>query len=233
MSNDFFQLPLSFNVAHLLEDLEKCLSLQWIDHFNKNDYAGDWKIIALRSPEGTSENIYASVDAQFHNTPLLAQCPYFKQVIDSFHCEKEAIRLMQLAPGSEIKAHRDSKCGYEDGVFRIHIPLITEPEVLFYFNGIPVHMAVGECWYGNFNALHRIVHHGIKPRVHLVIDALRNAWSDELFAKAGYDFAWEEKQKRFQRKQQIPATIAALELMDTDTARQMIAGLKQELEYED
>jgi hypothetical protein len=231
MNNLFLQLPFSFNTEPLLADLHLCESESWVEHFNKNDYQGDWTIISLRSPGGSMDTIHTHGNEQYVDTPLLQSCPYFSEITQAFHCEKQAIRLMKLFPGSEIKAHRDQKCGYEDGVFRIHIPLITEPEVLFYFDGHPLHMRVGECWYGNFNALHRIVHEGTMPRVHLVMDCLRNAWSDQLFAEAGYDFAWDEQQKRLKRKQQIPATIEALERMDTDTARHMIAELKKELEH--
>lgn len=232
MKNLFLKLPFSYALNLLLTDLKICESETWVDHFNKNDYQGDWTIISLRSPGGNTDTIYTHGNEQYVNTPLLQSCPYFSQIIQAFLCEKQAIRLMKLFPGSEIKAHRDSECGYEDGVFRIHIPLITQPEVLFYFDGHPLHMGVGECWYGNFNALHRIVHGGTIPRVHLVMDCLRNAWSDELFTQIGYDFAWDEQQKRLKRKEQIPATIAALELMDTEVARKMIADLKKELENE-
>lgn len=231
MHNLFLQLPFSYDPAQLLADLRICEAETWVDHFNTKDYHGDWTIISLRSPGGNAQMIATHGNEQYVDTPLLLACSYFNELTQAFQCEKQAIRLMKLFPGSEIKAHRDNECGYEDGVFRIHIPLITEPEVLFYFDGHPLHMRAGECWYGNFNAIHRIVHQGTIPRVHLVMDCLRNAWSDELFAKAGYDFTWEEKQKRLQRQQQIPDTIAALALMDTEVARKMIADLQKELEF--
>lgn len=193
MKNQYFKLPFEFDLALLQQDLTHCLQWQWSDHFNKADYNGTWKVIALRSQNGTSDHIFAneSPDATFQNTPLLEQCPYFKSILDQFECEKETIRLLQLAEDSEIKEHRDHKLGYEDGIFRIHIPLQTNEQVWFYVNSIPLQMQVGECWYLNFNLPHRVLNKGNAPRIHLVMDCRRNAWSDQLFQQMGYDFECE------------------------------------------
>ncbi|TWV97945.1 aspartyl/asparaginyl beta-hydroxylase domain-containing protein [Chitinophaga pinensis] len=83
------------------------------------------------SVSGNSHDIFAHPDAQYQDTPVLAEMPYAKEIIDSWQCEKEAIRLLSLSPGSEIKPHKDPGCGYEDGVFRIHIPIMTQSDVYF------------------------------------------------------------------------------------------------------
>ena len=39
------------------------------------------------------------------DTPLLARCPYFPQLLAAFQCPLHAVRLMKLTPGSIIKPH--------------------------------------------------------------------------------------------------------------------------------
>ncbi|WP_430404079.1 aspartyl/asparaginyl beta-hydroxylase domain-containing protein [Fluviicola sp.] len=42
-------------------------------------------------------------------------------------------------------------------------------------------MLPGECWYTNVNFVHSVANRGTEDRVHLVIDGVRNEWTDELF----------------------------------------------------
>lgn len=69
------------------------------------------------------------------------------------NCDQESVRLMSLSPGSIIKEHIDQKLSYMDGDCRIHIPIITENEVIFYFNQQAIRMQVGEAWYGDLGYL--------------------------------------------------------------------------------
>lgn len=220
-------LPFRFDGDRLDADLAKALDFQWKSHFNNADYNGDWKIIALRSDDGLTDSIGAKDVHTYRNTPLMDLCPYFREITDGFCCEKQAVRLMQLAPGSHIKEHRDRGLGYADGVFRIHIPIRTHEEVLFYVNGHRVPMRRGECWYANFDLPHSVRNQGTEPRIHLVLDCLRNDWSDALFADNGYDL--EAIRHKPVPAEEIPKIIAQLETLDTDTARRIIEELKRQL----
>lgn len=221
------RLPFSFDGQKLDADLHTALAQQWKDHFNQADYSGNWKIIALRSDDGRTDNIDAKDVRSYRNTPLMDLCPYFNEVVNDFRCEKQAVRLMQLAPGSHIKEHRDRGLGYADGVFRIHIPIRTHEDVHFRVNGHRIPMRRGECWYANFDQPHSVENAGTEPRIHLVLDCLRNPWSDQLFADNGYDL--EAADRKEIPRDDIPKIIAQLEQMNTDTARQMIEDLKRQL----
>lgn len=225
--NDFFRLPFFFDEDKLVKDLEKCLSLSWTNHFNQQDYNGDWKSISLRSISGNIMDANAHPGAEYHNTVLLEQCSYFAEVLTSINCEKEAVRLLSLAPGSIIKTHVDQELGYPDGYFRIHVPVQTNPDVEFIVNDHNLVMKPGECWYANFSLPHSVANRGTTNRIHLVIDCKRNDWSDRVFAESGYCF---ETERQMQSEKPDPATlekmIAELERMDTDTARQLIDQLR-------
>ncbi len=231
MQNTFFKLPFSFIEDNLLADLEICKKHKFTAHFNTNDYEGQWTSIALHSQNGEVDNIFALTqnDTKFKETPLLKKCNYFKEIIDSFQCEKEAIRLLNLKPGSVINEHTDYNLGYEDGVFRIHIPITTNNKVQFFINAQEVKMCPGDCWYGNFNLPHSVRNDGETDRIHLVMDCLRNDWSDTLFAQCGYNFEVEKRQAAYSRET-ILQMIAQFKEMNTETSRKMIAQLEKELD---
>ena len=223
--NRFFRLPIQTDLAALQHDLRISEAYQWKLHFNQQDYNGSWTSIALRSPTGTETDIYAHSAGGFADTPLLEKCLGFQHILQQLRCEKESVRLLCLAPGSEIKTHNDMHTGYEYGFFRLHVPICTDPDVEFCVDGTHLSMLPGECWYANFHLPHSVKHNGTLNRVHLVIDCIRNEWSDALFAAAGYDFE-EERKAKIPDKETLKRMIEELALQNTDTARQ----LKSELE---
>ena len=228
MATNFLKLPFEFDAQLLQADLSNCQNYIWRDHFNTSDYEGEWKIIALRSISGKSQEITAS-SGDYKDTELMESCHYFREVIDTLQCQKESIRLMSLAPGSLIKPHRDNLLSYLEGFFRIHVPVTTEPEVMFFFDEQSVQMKAGEMWYGDFGVLHSISHGGTRPRVHLVIDCLRNEWSDQLFERSGYDFEYYKRIVHEKRIKDLPVIIANLEQMGANSNASLIADLKAEL----
>jgi aspartyl/asparaginyl beta-hydroxylase (cupin superfamily) len=82
------------------------------------------------------------------------------------------VRFLRLAAGSVIREHRDPGLRFEEGVFRLHIPVRTNPEVEFRVGGELLQMAEGECWYVNFDLPHALVNRGGSDRVHLVVDGV-------------------------------------------------------------
>jgi hypothetical protein len=228
--NHSFPLDFQFNVELLLADLAICQQKEWMLHFNQKDYSGEWASIALQSKSGKATDIYAisGTENTYKPTELLAECPYFQFVINQFKAPLESIRLLNLMPNSEIKTHRDQGCCYEDGVFRLHIPITTDEKVDFIVEGEKLQMQAGSCWYANFDLPHSVVHNGTKPRIHLIIDGLRNEWSDEIFRQAGYDFEAEKLRNEpdLETKKQM---IEMLKLMNTDAARELVEKLTSEI----
>ena len=233
MKTAFLKLPFRFSEEKLIADLEVCKNYNFTSHFNKNDYSGDWSSIALRSQNGKMDNIFAlpQGDGNYKNTELLQKCGYFEEIINSFQCEKESIRLLNLKPGGVIKEHTDYNLGYEDGIFRIHIPITTNENVHFFIDSKEVKMLPGECWYGNFNLPHSVRNDGKTDRIHLVMDCLRNEWSDSLFLESGYNFEIENEQPQYSRETKLQM-IEQLKLMKTETSEKMIAELQKELEID-
>lgn len=219
------KLPVSFSIDKLQTDLVVCENNLWTPHFNTNRYDGNWTSISLRSQSGLTNDIMSFANATYKNTDLLERCPYFKEITDWFQCDKEAVRLLRLDPQSEIKEHTDNDTSYEDGFFRIHIPIITNPEVFFYVDKKLVPMKMGECWYANFQLLHSVENRSAEPRIHLTLDCIRNEWSDKLFAAMGFDITESPDKNRYsdEEKEQI---IAELSRNPSEATAKIIADLQ-------
>jgi hypothetical protein len=171
---DRVRLPLAFDPARLAADLAKLEESDWIAHFVKQNYEGDWSALPLRAHAGAShpiQMIYSPPGAtEFVDTPLLARTPYFAEVIAAFECPVTCVRLMRLTPGSAIKEHRDHDLAAEEGWARIHVPVTSNPGVEFFVNGREVAMAPGEAWYLRLADPHSAANRGDADRVHMVID---------------------------------------------------------------
>jgi hypothetical protein len=218
------KLPISFSINKLQKELAICENDLWTPHFNTNRYEGNWTSVSLRSQSGLVNDITSFANTKHKNTNLLDRCHYFKEIMDWFQCEKEAVRLLRLGPGSEIKEHVDNDTSYEDGFFRIHIPIITNEEVFFYVDKKRVPMKIGECWYANFQLPHSVENKSTEPRIHLTLDCIRNDWSDKLFAEMGFDLNYSPESAVYSEevKQQI---IDELSLNPSEINAKIIADL--------
>ena len=181
----YLQLPFHFDVNKMQEELQQVDSKAWKLHYQKLHYEGDWTAFPLRSVNGDASNIFVSPQNNpvYKDTVFLDKSVYFKEVLSFFKCPLLAVRLLKLNAGAVIKEHKDGELCYEMGEIRIHIPVVTNNKVEFYLDKERMNLKEGECWYMNFNLLHRICNNGDTDRVHLVIDAVVNDWVKELFAQ--------------------------------------------------
>ena len=192
-----FMLPLRFDAGRLAADLARVEPGDWVPHFNRGYYEGDWSAVALRSIGGSARRINpAPVPVEEHaDTPLMARFPYFREVAAAFHMPLRTVRLLRLGARSSILEHRDEYLGYEDGQVRFHIPVVTSPLVEFRLAGHRLDMAPGETWYADFNHPHSVRNRADIDRVHLVIDGFVNDWVHDVFKEARRAYATESSGK--------------------------------------
>ncbi len=172
------KLPLFFDPAGLRADLEAIPADAWVPHFNQQDYAGEWSIVALRSRSGRNEDIEPRGAAEeFRDTPLAAQCPHLKAAVEAFRFPIKSARLLRLHAGSRVREHRDRDLGLAAGELRIHVPVTTNEDVEFIVANRRLILREGESWYIDFSQPHRIDNRGKSDRIHLVIDGRVNDWA--------------------------------------------------------
>lgn len=185
--SDRLRLPLRFDAAAIRADVAALEASAWVDHYVEENYEGAWTVLPLRSPAGARHpiaTIYSDPSADaFENTPLLARCVYLPHVLASFACPLHAVRLMRLAAGSVIKPHCDHDLAAEYGRARLHVPVVTNPDVEFVLDGEQVVLGEGECWYLDLSRPHAVANRGETDRIHLVIDVVMNEWLSAQLAR--------------------------------------------------
>ena len=186
--NDRHRLPIGFDPERLAADLARLERVGWIDHFVKQNYQGSWSVIPLRAPAGEEHPvrmIYSDPSCrEFVDTPFLAECPYFSEVLGAIDAPIDAVRLMRLSAGSVIKEHTDLELSVEEGTARIHIAIVTNPNVEFYLNRSRIVLEPGSAWYLRLSDPHSVHNNGETARVHMVIDAVVNDWLRDLLVSS-------------------------------------------------
>jgi|GEM_PF-169645 len=174
------RLPLSFDVSPVIAEIEALGDEPWRIHFNTGYHDGGWSGLVLQSPGGDDSTLYSRVRDASHEsiatTGAAARCPALMQLVASFQCPVKTARVLRLAAGSVIREHCDADLRWGDGEARLHIPLLTNPDVAFHVDGQRVRMLVGECWYLNLSKPHRVHNRGVTDRLHLVLDCSVNDW---------------------------------------------------------
>jgi hypothetical protein len=177
---DRVRLPLAFDPAPLAAEIAALERGDYTTHFVKQNYEGDWSALPLRASATATHPIQMIYPApgvtEFVDTPWRARLPAISAVIDAFQSPVRTVRLMRLAAGSVIKEHSDLDLDVAEGFARIHVPIVTNPDVDFRLNGERVVLAPGEAWYLRLADPHSVVNGGETARVHLVIDLIVNDW---------------------------------------------------------
>jgi hypothetical protein len=181
-----FKLPFNFDPELLQSDLKGIAADDWVAHFNTNYFEGEWTGLALRSSNGLASQLYPDprANGSVANTAFLDRCPNIQAVLAQFQCNLQCVRFLRLAAGSTIREHRDYDLGYDEGRIRLHIPIITNPQVEFFLDAHRVDMNEGECWYLDLSLPHWVANRGPTDRVHLVIDCELNEWLRTLLSGA-------------------------------------------------
>jgi len=108
----------------------------------------------------------------YPNSELWAEIKPIVQFLEAFHNGKAGrVMLPKLKAGGNIQPHQDGG-DYLDVVRRHHIPIITDPEVLFFIDGRGINMREGELWEINNMLTHEVQNPSNTDRVHLMVDII-------------------------------------------------------------
>ncbi|HJS22560.1 MAG TPA: sulfotransferase [Steroidobacteraceae bacterium] len=164
----FFRLPVRFDVERMRTEVAALPPGAWAKHPNEIEGNSSVRLISV----GGAEN--DDVDGAMAPTPHLRQAPYLRQILASFGVVWSRSRLMRLDPHSNVPEHADINHHWFSRV-RLHIPVVTRPEVKFHCGGQTVHMAAGEAWLFDNWRLHRVENPTDDIRIHFVADTSGSA----------------------------------------------------------
>jgi LPS sulfotransferase NodH len=159
----FYRLPIRANVERLRAEVAALPASAWARH--PNDIKGN-SAVRLVSVEGGEND---DVNGRMLPTQHLQSMPYVRQIMAGFGVVWSRARLLRLAPGATVPEHADINYHWYNRV-RLHIPIVTRPEVRFFCDDQSVHMAAGEAWIFDNWRLHRVENFTPDERIHFVAD---------------------------------------------------------------
>ncbi|HZY35667.1 MAG TPA: aspartyl/asparaginyl beta-hydroxylase domain-containing protein [Mucilaginibacter sp.] len=223
----YAKLPLDFDVKAIQSELLSLAEAEWQPHFNSYHYTGSWTVLALRSPDGSSDNIIPELmqSDDFAETKYMAYFPSVKKMLAGVKCPIMSVRFLNLKPGAAIKEHQDNELAFEKGEARLHFPIFTNPEVEFYAEQDRIILNEGECWYLNANLPHRVANYGRTDRIHLVMDCTVDDWLTNIMNSAS-KIAYKEE---VINERELLLMIENLRSQNTETAERMALAFEQKL----
>lgn len=165
----FLQLPLAFDAPALAAEIERLGESVWRPHPQGFPGNSALPLIAANGDPGDD-----AVRGEMRPTPHLAHLPYLRKVLESFGATLGRSRLMRLSGQGEVTPHVDIDYYWREHM-RVHVPIVTQPEVRFYCGDSNIHMAAGECWIFDTWRVHKVVNSNDRARIHLVADTVGGA----------------------------------------------------------
>lgn len=163
LERHFYRLPVRFDVGRLRAEVDALPADAWSLH--PQEYEGN-TAARLITVGGTQNDL---VGGEMQPTPALLASPYLQQVLASFGTVWSRSRLMRISGGGAVPQHSDVNYHWFYRV-RVHIPIVTRPEVRFYCADQSVHMAAGEAWIFDNWRQHKVLNPTSDARIHLVAD---------------------------------------------------------------
>jgi|ERR1035437_3844258 hypothetical protein len=134
--------------------------------------AATWTCLPLRSPGGTLARTDPGgpSNLDYHWTRACPEDSRFRKALEGLPAPLRSVRLMSLAAGTSVDAHRDYPTGFAAGMIRLHLPITTTTKAVICIGDDRYHWGAGELWFGDFSHLHSVSNLDSLPRVHCVID---------------------------------------------------------------
>lgn len=98
--------------------------------------------------------------------------PVLEEATKEFGYDRGAfprVMLARMAPGGVIQPHRDANLAAK-WPHKIHIPLLTNDDVIFYVEGARRHLPEGEAVEVNNMGTHSVENRGQTDRIHLIFE---------------------------------------------------------------
>jgi len=171
------KLPIRFCADTLAKEVRSLPLEAWVEHPQAFDGNA---AVPLVSPGGELTHQWAG---SMGPTPALESLPYTMDVMRTLNATWGRSRHMSLAPGAIVPPHVDVHYYWRTHL-RIHIPVVTNPDVRFHCDGEAVHLAAGECWLLDSFYPHAVENRGSETRIHLVLDTVGSSTLSDLIGEA-------------------------------------------------
>lgn len=165
LSQPIVDVGMKFDAGRLALELSQSSPTAWVNH--PNCWEGCEQLLLVSHNGDHQDNSKLSPQ---HRTKNLQQGSYMEEVISMFSPVGQ-VKVMRLTAQTDLPEHVDVH-PYWDNRIRIHIPIITNDDVIFHCDGESLHMAAGSCYILDNSRPHSVQNKGTADRYHLVIDIL-------------------------------------------------------------
>lgn len=168
----FYKFPFRFDAGRLLDEVSAIPESAW--RFHHENFKGNSALHLVSTDGGINDDF----EPPMRPTQSLDRCAYIMQVMAQFDTLLGRARLMRLEPGHGVPAHVDLQHYWRTHT-RVHIPVLTHPDIRFHSGDQNVHMAAGEAWTFDNWRVHKVVNETQVRRIHLTFDTFGSTafWS--------------------------------------------------------
>ena len=177
LKQPFLKLPIRFDAETLAAEVRALPRSAWTPH--PTGFVGN-EAVRLVTPNGEPTD---AIEGPMNSTEWLERSSYIREIMGHLGAVWGRSRLMGLAAGGEVPPHIDINYYWRTHL-RIHIPVITNPDVLFTCDGETVHMEPGSCWIFDSFRSHDVQNKGSEQRIHLVLDTVGGGMMPDLIDQA-------------------------------------------------
>ena len=160
----------------------------WSRVYNEYHSGGWWTLSLLNK---TSQPRDATIeDCVPVETSLLAKMPVTRAFLRNLGLQYMWVRLAKLEADSFMWEHCDYQELKDVERFRLHVPIITNPQSLMIINYSQIHLDEGYIWKLNPVYRHAAGNFGTEARTHLLIDCYVNRELRKLLNSEQLDSSW-------------------------------------------
>jgi len=194
----FYRVPLNFDVAMMHKEMKA------LQEENGFEYRADVNNYFLLLVTKNGELEEGRVGPFAPVPERLSKSPYLRRVMDELGIVCSRSRFMMLKSGEKVKRHRDQvnfiasgsrghpskevEAKYSHGFwgrrFRVHIPIVSHPEVTFTSGGSKIFMEPGYAYLFDNGNPHEVENGSPIDRVHFIIDTIGTPRLFNLMEKA-------------------------------------------------
>ena len=163
----FYRFAVPVDVPRLVGEYRSVPEDAWQASYWGNIHCSVGMLLLRGGETGTEEDFFAD---SVSDSPLLAKLPYMKSFLgrDGPFGEASYAFLFRMEPNGLTQAHRDTIEKWND-MFRVHIPIETNPRARLISDGYAQHFSAGHAWSFNNQSWHGVVNGG-QERVHFIFD---------------------------------------------------------------
>lgn len=174
-----------FDTCEILSELNKFTDADWT-HFTRG--SGHIPGTAKHTSSYTLPVIWAPVQADPTKTieqTFFPKYEHIKKIIEpliplvhEFYPGSQVLRVFftKMDPWSEIGEHIDTALNNR-ACRRIHVPVITNQDVIFSIDGVDYHFPINQAFEVNNTLRHGVRNLSDQPRIHLIVDFLPEVFS--------------------------------------------------------